>query len=76
MIVQRAEYPARYYVRYTAATGDITGWFDTWEMQDVSFLPSASDMIPVTAAQWADTDTFRVPVGKSVVNGEIVNTPA
>lgn len=72
----KQSYPARYYVRYEADTGAITGWFDTWSLSDVSFLPAAADMIPVTEAQWADDKTFRLPTGRMVQNGVIVDMPA
>lgn len=81
MLTQRPSYPARYYARFSATaatptTGEITGWFDTWSLSDVSFLPAAADMIPVTAAQWADEKTFRLPTGRMVENGAIVDIPA
>lgn len=69
-------YPARFYARYVADTGAITGWFDVWSLSDPSFLPAASAMIPVTAAQWADDKTFRLPTGRMVQNGAIVDIPA
>ncbi|OUI89167.1 hypothetical protein HK17_15935 [Acetobacter indonesiensis] len=74
----KADYPERYYASYdTTATQPtrVTGWYDTWGMSDVSNVPAAADMIVVTSTEWNDT-TFRIPVGKGVKDGAIVDYTA
>lgn len=72
-------YPNRYYASYdTSATQPtpVTGWYDTWGMSSVSEVPAASDMIPVSEADWNNTTTFRLPVGKGVNDGKIIDYTA
>ena len=71
----KINYPEQYYASYdTTATQPtiVTGWYDTWSMSDVSNVPKASDMIAMTETEWNDT-TFRMPVGKGVKDGAIVD---
>lgn len=73
-----ADYPARYYASYdTTATQPtiVTGWFDTQEMSSLANVPDASNMIPVTADQWNDP-TFRLPIGKGVSKGKVLDYTA
>lgn len=68
-------YPNRYYASYdTTATQPtiVTGWYNTWAMSDVSNVPKASDMIAMTETEWNDP-TFRIPVGKGVKDGIIID---
>lgn len=71
----KTTYPDRYYASYdTTATQPtiVTGWYDTWTMSDVSNVPKATDMIVMTGTEWNDT-TFRMPVGKGVKDGIIID---
>lgn len=75
----QAAYPARYYAGYdTAATQPtpVTAWYDTWSMSSVDGLPPASQLLPVSFADWANTTGFRLPAGKAVQNGAIVDYTA
>lgn len=72
-MIERKEYPNRYYASYDKETSVVTGWFDTWDMSSVANVPSVSEMIPVTEVQWNDTKTFRIPMGKGVKDGVIVD---
>lgn len=75
-MIERKEYPNRYYASYDKEATQptpVNGWFDTWDMSSVSNVPSASEMIPVTETQWNDTTTFRLPMGKGVKDGVIVD---
>lgn len=71
-MIERKEYPARYYASYDKETFVITGWFDTWDMSSVSNVPSADDMIVLTPDEWNDSN-FRKSYGKGVQNGVIVD---
>ncbi|MCP1243843.1 hypothetical protein GOB86_13605 [Acetobacter lambici] len=67
-------YPAQYYASYDTAAAQpahINGWYDTWNMSDVSAVPTASDMIAVTEAQWMARNS-----NQGVQNGAIVACPA
>lgn len=71
-------YPAQYYASYdttAAQPTQVTGWYDTWNMSSVTSVPAATDMIAVTAEQWNDA-SFRLPVGKGVQGGAIVDYTA
>lgn len=71
-------YPARYYVRYdttAAQPTDITGWFDTWALSDVSLLPDAGQMLAVSPADWSNPE-IHAPSGKGVLDGRIVDYKA
>ncbi|GAL97835.1 hypothetical protein AA0312_0725 [Acetobacter tropicalis NRIC 0312] len=75
----QAAYPARYYAGYdTAATQPtpVTAWYDTWSMSSVDGLPPASQLLAVSSADWANTTGFRLPAGKAVQNGAIVDYTA
>ncbi|MCG4260768.1 hypothetical protein K6W36_09230 [Acetobacter senegalensis] len=68
-------YPARYYVRYdttAAQPTDITGWFDTWALSDVSLLPDAEQMLAVSQADWNNPEIHAYS-GKGVQDGKIVD---
>ena len=43
----KAAYPARYY----AAT-DKPGWFDTWDLSDLTHVPPANELLALTEAEW------------------------
>lgn len=72
----KTAYPDRYYASYdTTATQPtpVTGWYDTWSLSSVSNVPSASEMIAVSEADWNNTTTFRLPFGRGVHSGAIVD---
>ncbi|MCE0743327.1 hypothetical protein LWC05_05405 [Acetobacter sicerae] len=69
-------FPDRYYATYSKDSSQpspVTGWFDVWLLSDASQIPNAADMIPVSASDWSDTDKFRLPVGRGVLNGAIID---
>ena len=69
-------FPDRYYAAYSQDSSQptsVTGWFDVWALSDASQAPNAADMIPVSASDWGDTDKFRLPVGRGVLNGAIID---
>lgn len=69
-------YPQRYYAGYdiTAAQPTIVlGWYDTWDMNDVSNIPKASDMIAISESDWNNTSTFRLTHGRGVYDGKILD---
>ncbi|MBS1017255.1 hypothetical protein KBX73_15025 [Acetobacter persici] len=72
-MIERKEYPDRYYASYDKTNYVVTGWYDTWEMSSVTNVPSAGDMVVVTPAQWNDTTSFRLPTGKGVIGSKIVD---
>ena len=75
----QAAYPARYYAGYDATAtqpAPVTAWYDTWSMSSVESLPPASQLVPISAADWANTTGFRLPAGKAVQNGAIVDYTA
>lgn len=72
----KTSYPARYYASYDTTTTQptsVTGWYDTWNMSDVSNVPAAADMIPISEPDWNNDDTFRLPIGRGVINGKIID---
>lgn len=75
----KTTYPDRYYASYdTTATQPtpVTGWYDTWSMSSVSAVPAVSDLIPISADDWANVDSFRLPIGRGVQDGKIVDYTA
>lgn len=73
-----ADYPARYYASYDTTAKQptiVTGWYDTGDMGTLDNVPDASNMIPVTETQWNDP-TFRLPIGKGVNKGQVVDYTA
>ena len=69
-------YPARYYASYDDSTTHptpVTGWYDTWLMSDISSVPVASRMVPISSSDWNDTNGFRLPVGRGVQGGKIID---
>ena len=76
----KTAYPNRYYASYdTTATQPtpVTGWYDTWSLSSVSNVPSASKMIAVSEDDWNNQTTFRLPTGKGVLDGVVIDyTPA
>ncbi|WP_238706754.1 hypothetical protein, partial [Acetobacter tropicalis] len=69
-------HPARYYASFDLSAAQPTpvlGWYDTWAMSNVASVPAATDMIAVSAGDWADITTFRKPNGRGVQDGEIVD---
>ena len=68
----KTAYPARYYASYDATATQptpVSGWYDTWDMGNVSNVPPASDMIALTEAQWE----AHLPAGQGVQAGAIVS---
>ena len=69
-------YPDRYYASYDTTAPQptqVTGWYDTWDMSNVSNVPEASSMIPISESDWNNIDTFRLPIGRGVLNGKIID---
>ncbi|MFT9289413.1 hypothetical protein [Gluconobacter oxydans] len=67
----RAAWPARYYASYDRTAPQptsVTGWWDVWDMSDVSNVPPAADMVALTGAQWS----ARLPFGAGVQDGQVV----
>lgn len=72
----KTAYPNRYYASYDTTAPQptpVTGWYDTWDMSSVSNVPAATDMIPISESDWNNDDTFRLPVGRGVLNGKIID---
>lgn len=74
------EWPDRYYASYDTTASQptqVTGWYDVWSMSDTSSVPSASEMIAISEADWNNQETFRLPVGRGVEDRKIIDyTPA
>ncbi|GBQ09518.1 hypothetical protein [Acetobacter cerevisiae] len=51
----------------------MTGWYDTWTLTSVTNVPAASALIAVSRQDWADTTAFRLPTGRGVEAGKIVD---
>ncbi|WP_272915735.1 hypothetical protein [Aristophania vespae] len=69
-------YPSRYYAAYDTKAVQptaVTGWYDSWGLSSIEHIPPASDMIALTEAQWNDQASFRLPYGRGVQNGKIIN---
>ena len=69
-------YAARYYASYDTTAAQptpVTGWYDTWGMSNVSNVPEAANMIPISESDWNNIDTFRLPIGRGVLNGKIID---
>lgn len=67
----RAAWPARYYASYDRTAPQptpVTGWWDVWDMSDVSNVPPAADMVALAEAQWS----ARLPFGAGVQGGQVV----
>ena len=72
----KTAYPDRYYASYDTTASQptpVTGWYDTWDMSNVSNVPAATDMIPISESDWNNDDTFHLPVGRGVLNGKIID---
>ncbi|WP_395495836.1 hypothetical protein [Acetobacter sp. KSO5] len=72
----KTAYPARYYASYDNTASQptpVTGWYDTWAMSSVSAVPSASSMIAISADDWNNTASFRLPAGRGVLSGKIID---
>lgn len=72
----KTAYPDRYYASYdTTATQPtpVTGWYDTWGMSNVSNVPEAANMVAISESDWNNDDTFRLPVGRGVLSGKIID---
>ncbi|MCP1270889.1 hypothetical protein [Acetobacter cerevisiae] len=69
-------YPARYYAAYdttAAQPTSVTGWYDTWTLSSVTSVPVATALIAVSSQDWADTKAFRLPTGRGVQDGKIID---
>lgn len=69
-------YPSRYYASYDTTASQptpVTGWYDVWGMASVSNVPPSTSMIPISDSDWGNTSTFRIPTGKGVKDGVIVD---
>lgn len=76
MIDVKTLYPDRYYASYDKTAQQptrVTGWYDTWVMSNLANVPPASDMIPISSENWADQSSFRLPMGKGILDGVIVD---
>lgn len=72
----KTAYPARYYASYDSSATQptpVTGWYDTWDMGNLSDVPDASSMIAISESDWNDTINFHRPTGRGVQNGKIIN---
>lgn len=75
----KTEYPDRYYAAYDTAAPQptpVTGWYDTGSMSSLAAVPPASSLIPISAEDWANTTSFRLPGGRGVLNGKIIDYTA
>lgn len=75
----KTAYPNRYYASYDTTASQptpVTGWYDTWGMGSVSEVPASSDMIVISETDWNNTTTFRLPIGKGVQDGKIIDYAA
>lgn len=66
------KYPARYYVSFdSTATQPTTvlGWFDMWEVSNLVNIPSADNLIAISASDWA----ARQLSGVGVKDGKLVS---
>ncbi|GBQ08738.1 hypothetical protein [Saccharibacter floricola] len=69
-------YPQRFYASYDTEAPQPTivrGWYDTWSLASLSHVPPASDMIAITANDWEDETHFRLPTGRGIQDGKIVD---
>ncbi|MCP1246162.1 hypothetical protein NKW54_09435 [Acetobacter cerevisiae] len=72
----KTAYPDRYYAAYDTTAPQPTpviGWYDTGSMSSLAAVPPAASLIPVSAADWANTTSFRLPSGRGVLNGKIID---
>lgn len=75
----KTAYPDRYYAAYDTTAPQptsVTGWYDTGSMSSLAAVPPAASLIPVSAADWANTTSFRLPSGRGVLNGKIIDYTA
>ncbi|GAN69274.1 hypothetical protein [Acetobacter orleanensis] len=76
MIDTKTAYPARYYAAFNPTDPQptaVTGWYDTWSMGSLATVPPVASLIAVSAEDWADTTRFRLPTGRGVQDGNIVD---
>lgn len=72
----KTDYPDRYYASYDTSASQptpVTGWYDTWGMSNLSDVPAATNMVAISASDWNNTDTFRLPIGRGVLSGKIID---
>lgn len=75
----KTAYPDRYYAAYDTTAPQptsVTGWYDTGSMSSLAAVPPAASLIPLSAADWANTTSFRLPSGRGVLNGKIIDYTA
>ncbi|BCZ75790.1 hypothetical protein [Acetobacter phage phiAO1] len=75
----KTAYPDRYYAAYDTTAPQptpVTGWYDTGSMSSLAAVPPAASLIPLSAADWANTISFRLPSGRGVLNGKIIDYTA
>ncbi|WP_244284869.1 hypothetical protein [Acetobacter persici] len=75
----KTRYPDRYYAAYDLSATQptpVTGWYDTWGMSSVTTVPPASNLLPVSAEDWSDTTSFRLPTGRGVLAGKVIDYTA
>lgn len=76
MINAKHDYPQRYYASYDTKAlqpTPVTGWYDTWDMGSLASVPPAASLIAISAEDWANTTSFRLPAGRGVLEGHIVD---
>nr|WP_298794638.1 hypothetical protein [uncultured Acetobacter sp.] len=76
MTTVHTDYPARYYAAYNTTAPHptpVTGWYDTGSMSSLVNVPPAANLIAITAEDWANTTSFRLPTGRGVMDGRIVD---
>lgn len=67
-------YPARYYAEYDASAAQPTkviSWTDMWEWSDLTGAPDISNLLAVSATDWADQSYRRN--GRGVQDGKIID---
>ncbi|PYD59872.1 hypothetical protein CFR73_09815 [Novacetimonas maltaceti] len=67
----KTTHPARYYAAYdrtAAQPTPVTGWYDAAFYRDISHLPPAEVLLPLTPEEWAS----RKAVGHGVRGGKLV----
>lgn len=75
----KTAYPDRYYAAYDTTAPQptpVTGWYDTGTMSSLAAVPPAASLIPVSPEDWANTTSFRLPSGRGVLNGKIIEYTA
>lgn len=71
--ILKTAYPARYYAAYDTHAPQPTivrGWYDVWGMSDLTHVPPAQDMMPLTEEEWEEH--FSQPEGYGIQDGKLI----